>query len=103
MFNHLVTLEEHNSYSVELWSLVSSGALRTNIHNEYPFTAEGVRQAHIDLTSGTTSGKLLIKVKKLTGSPHKTRTRLYDVYDVMGIISKGEVIRLSNGYYCLNL
>ena len=57
-----MTLEEHNSSSTELWSLVSSGALRTSIHNEYPFTAEGVRQAHIDLTVGATSGKLLIKV-----------------------------------------
>jgi NADPH2:quinone reductase len=57
-----VTLEEHNSYSVELWELVSSGALKTAIHAEYPFTAEGVRQAHLDLTAGTTSGKLLIKV-----------------------------------------
>ena len=60
--NYLVTLEERNSYSAELWGLVSSGALRINIHTEYPFTAEGVRQAHTDLTTGTTTGKLLIKV-----------------------------------------
>jgi NADPH2:quinone reductase len=62
VFNYLVTLEEHNSYSVELWGLVSSGALRANVHKEYPFTAEGVQQAHTDLTAGTTSGKLLIRV-----------------------------------------
>ncbi|KAH9048228.1 NAD-P-binding protein [Lactarius hengduanensis] len=60
--NYLVTLEERNDYSAELWGLVSSGALRLVIHTEYPFTAEGVRQAHTDLTSGKTTGKLLIKV-----------------------------------------
>lgn len=60
--NYQVTLEERNSYSAELWGLVSSGTLRINIHAEYPFTAEGVRQAHTDLTTGKTIGKLLIKV-----------------------------------------
>ncbi|KAI0003410.1 NAD(P)-binding protein [Russula compacta] len=62
MNTYTVTLEERNDYSRELWSLVSSGALRINIHSEYPFTADGVRQAQIDLTSGKTTGKLLIKV-----------------------------------------
>lgn len=62
VLNYLVTLEERNSYSTELWGLVSSGALKINIHAEYPFTAEGVRQAHTDLTSGVTTGKLMIKV-----------------------------------------
>ncbi|KAI0303551.1 NAD-P-binding protein [Multifurca ochricompacta] len=60
--NYTVTLEERNYYSAELWRLVSSGILRINIHAEFPFTAEGVRQAHIDLTTGKTTGKLLIKV-----------------------------------------
>jgi NADPH2:quinone reductase len=62
VFNYLVTLEERNGYSTELWGLVSSGALKINIHAEYPFTAEGVRQAHTDLASGITTGKLMIKV-----------------------------------------
>lgn len=62
LFKCIVTPEEHSNYSADLWGLLSSGVLRTNIHAEYPFTAEGVRQAHIDLTTGTTSGKLLIKV-----------------------------------------
>ena len=62
VFNYLVTLEERNGYSTELWGLVSSGALKINVYSEYPFTAEGVRQAHTDLTSGTTTGKLVIKV-----------------------------------------
>ncbi|KAI9456649.1 NAD-P-binding protein [Lactarius psammicola] len=62
VFNYLVTLEERNSYSAELWGLVSSGALKINIHAEYPFTAEGVRQAHTDMTTSKTTGKLLIKV-----------------------------------------
>ncbi|KAH9999118.1 NAD-P-binding protein [Russula vinacea] len=60
--NYLVTAEERNHYSAELWRLVSNGALRINIHAEYPFTDEGVRRAHIDLTTGKTTGKLLIKV-----------------------------------------
>jgi NADPH:quinone reductase-like Zn-dependent oxidoreductase len=60
--NYMVTLEERNRYSAELWELISSGALSINIHSEYPFTAEAVRQAHSDLTSGKTTGKLLIKV-----------------------------------------
>jgi NADPH:quinone reductase len=59
---YLVTLEERNRYSAELWRLISSGALKINIHTEYPFTAEGARQAHVDLTTGKTTGKLLIKV-----------------------------------------
>ncbi|KAF8497236.1 NAD(P)-binding protein [Russula emetica] len=62
MVNYMVTLEERNRYSAELWRLVSSGTLKINIHAEYPFTAEGVRQAHVDLTTGKTTGKLLIKV-----------------------------------------
>jgi NADPH2:quinone reductase len=60
--NYTVTLEERNHYGAELWDLVSKGTLRINIHAEYSFTAEGVRQAHIDLTTGKTTGKLLIKV-----------------------------------------
>ncbi|KAI6012610.1 hypothetical protein F5J12DRAFT_819149 [Pisolithus orientalis] len=32
------------------------------IHKEYPFTAEGAREAHMDLIGGKTVGKLLIKV-----------------------------------------
>ncbi|KAI0261022.1 NAD-P-binding protein [Gloeopeniophorella convolvens] len=60
--NYTVTLEERNHYSAELWKLVSSGALKINIHTEYPFTAEGVQQAQTDLTTGKTTGKLLIKV-----------------------------------------
>jgi NADPH:quinone reductase len=60
--NYLATLEERNRYGAELWRLISSGTLKINIHAEYPFTAEGVRQAHVDLTTGKTTGKLLIKV-----------------------------------------
>lgn len=60
--NYTVTLEERNHYGAELWSLVSNGTLKINIHAEYSFTAEGVRQAHTDLTTGKTTGKLLIKV-----------------------------------------
>ena len=62
VLNYLATLEENNSYSAELWGMISNGTLRVNVHTEYPFTAEGVRQAHTDLTSGATTGKLLIRV-----------------------------------------
>ncbi|KAI9456452.1 NAD-P-binding protein [Russula earlei] len=65
--NYTVTLEERNHYSEELWRWVSTGKLKINIHAEYPFTAQGVRQAHVDLTTGKTTGKLLIKVADYPG------------------------------------
>ncbi|KAI0035144.1 NAD-P-binding protein [Vararia minispora EC-137] len=60
--NWVVTLEEKNYYGNELFRLVSTGELKINIYGEYSFTADGVRQAQLDLVGGKTTGKLLIKV-----------------------------------------
>jgi len=60
--NYLVTPEEGLHYSTVLFNIVKQGVLKANIHKEYPFTAEGVQQAHNDLTAGSTTGKLLIKL-----------------------------------------
>ena len=42
--------------------LIASGAVKSVVCKEYPFTAEGVVQAHKDLADGRSVGKLLIKV-----------------------------------------
>jgi len=62
MVNWVVTLDEKNYYGNEVFRLVENGDLKIHIHGDYPFTAEGVRQAQQDLTGGKTTGKLLIKV-----------------------------------------
>ena len=62
MANYTYTASEALYYSNKLWSLVESGTLKSIVHEEYPFTAEGVRQAQTDLTGGKTVGKLVIKV-----------------------------------------
>jgi len=62
MGNYVVTAEEGLHYGKIFFDLVEKDVLRANIFKEYPFTAEGVQQAQIDLTSGTTTGKLLVKI-----------------------------------------
>ncbi|KAF8913234.1 hypothetical protein CPB84DRAFT_1742588 [Gymnopilus junonius] len=64
MNNYVYTPEEAEHYGKALFQLVGNGDLSIKIFNEYPFTAEGVKQAHTDLTErgGKTIGKLLIKV-----------------------------------------
>lgn len=62
MGNYVYTASEALYYSNKLWGLVESGTLKPTVHNEYPFSAEGVKQAQTDLTSGKTVGKLVIKV-----------------------------------------
>lgn len=51
-------------YSTKLFDLISQGAIKIQIFKEYPFSAEGVREAQADLAerSGKTAGKLLIKI-----------------------------------------
>ena len=49
-------------YGKELVEVLASGAVKPVIGKEYPFTAEGVVQAHKDLADGRSVGKLLIKV-----------------------------------------
>ncbi|KAK7683191.1 hypothetical protein QCA50_013864 [Cerrena zonata] len=60
--NYIFTLEEGRRYITELFDLVASQKLKVRIHKEYPFTAEGVREAERDLTGRKTTGKLLVKV-----------------------------------------
>ncbi|GBE89021.1 Probable quinone [Sparassis crispa] len=60
--NYVATPAEGRRYSTELYTLIAQGALKINVHREYPFTAEGVQQAQKDLTGGKTTGKLVIKI-----------------------------------------
>jgi NADPH2:quinone reductase len=62
MGNYMVTPEEALHYSTLLFSYVEQGIFNANVYKEYPFTAEGVQQAHSDLTGSSTTGKLLVKV-----------------------------------------
>lgn len=62
MSNYAYTPSESLYYGDALFSLLSNNTLKPLIHKEYPFTAEGAREAHMDLIGGKTVGKLLIKV-----------------------------------------
>lgn len=62
MNNYTYTPAEALHYGNALFSLLANGTLKTQIFKEYPFTTEGIRQAQIDLTSGKTTGKLIVKV-----------------------------------------
>lgn len=56
------TVEERDAYAQEAYRLVSNGDVKINIFKEYPFTAEGVRQAQLDLVGGKSVGKIIVKV-----------------------------------------
>jgi len=60
--NYCVTPAESLHYTSEFFKLIQNGALKVNVHKEYPFTAEGVVDAQKDLTGGKTTGKLVIKI-----------------------------------------
>jgi NADPH2:quinone reductase len=62
MMNFLVTPEEFDYYTQEYLRLVNEEDVKILIHNEYPFSAEGVRQSQIDITGRGTVGKLLISI-----------------------------------------
>lgn len=62
MANYTYTAEEAHYYGKKIFELIADGTLKLNIHKEYPFTAEGARQAQSDLVDGKTTGKLVIKV-----------------------------------------
>ncbi|KAG5652070.1 hypothetical protein H0H81_006425 [Sphagnurus paluster] len=63
MSNYVYTAEEAYRYGKEVFQLIGSGALKIHIFKEYPFTTEGVQQAHSDLVGRKTTGKLIIKVE----------------------------------------
>ncbi|KAG9120919.1 hypothetical protein FRC07_003346 [Ceratobasidium sp. 392] len=60
--NYLTEPAEFHHYGSRLVQLVKDGKLDIAVHAEYPFTTEGVRQTHVDITGRGTSGKLVIKV-----------------------------------------
>ncbi|KAG8969737.1 hypothetical protein FRC03_001082 [Tulasnella sp. 419] len=60
--NYIYTGEESRRYGAEFFELLSKGSVKVTIFKEYPFTAEGVKQSQIDITSRGTVGKLLVKV-----------------------------------------
>jgi NADPH2:quinone reductase len=62
MNNYVVTPEEALHYTAALFNYVEQGVLKPTVYKEYPFTAEGVKQAHSNLTTGRTTGKLVLKV-----------------------------------------
>ncbi|KAF5391609.1 hypothetical protein D9757_002429 [Collybiopsis confluens] len=62
--NYVTNAEEAYYFGNKAFRLILDGVLKINIFKEYVFTTEGVRQAHTDLTSGKTSGKLIIKVNE---------------------------------------
>ncbi|KAG9009703.1 hypothetical protein FRB94_011558 [Tulasnella sp. JGI-2019a] len=66
LFGYIATPEELRHYEDELFSLLGSGVIKAQIHQEYPFTAAGVQQAQKDITSRGTIGKLLINVSSAT-------------------------------------
>ena len=53
--------KEALKWNNEVWRLVADGTLKFRVH-QYPFTADGVKQSQLDMTSGRSVGKLLIKV-----------------------------------------
>jgi NADPH:quinone reductase len=62
MKNYIVTPTESHHYTSEVFRLIQKGAFKINVHKEYAFTVEGVVDAQRDLTSGKTTGKLVIKI-----------------------------------------
>jgi len=60
MHNYLAKeLMHYGQYTLEL---IASGAIKINIWKEYPFTADGVKEAQTDLVNRKSTGKLLIKI-----------------------------------------
>jgi len=58
----MTTPEEIEHYSQYTFGLIASGAIKVNIWKEYPFTAEGVKEAQTALVEGKSTGKILIKI-----------------------------------------
>ncbi|KAG8903835.1 hypothetical protein FRC01_008968, partial [Tulasnella sp. 417] len=62
LFGYIATPEEIRTYQNKYDELLGSGVVKPVIYKEYPFTAEGVKQTQIDITSRGTIGKLILKV-----------------------------------------
>ncbi|EKM61571.1 uncharacterized protein PHACADRAFT_248256 [Phanerochaete carnosa HHB-10118-sp] len=66
VFGYIVTPDEADYYLGELWQAIRSGLFKIRIHRVFPFTAEGVREAHqeINTPGSSLTGKLLIKISE---------------------------------------
>ncbi|KAI0785393.1 NAD-P-binding protein [Irpex lacteus] len=64
MPNYIVTPEESEHYTKELFKLLTDGVFKIRIPSRYPFTTEGARDAQTELTTpgGKLAGKILIKI-----------------------------------------
>ncbi|KAG8785468.1 hypothetical protein FRC12_017537 [Ceratobasidium sp. 428] len=62
--NYTTEPAEFHHYASTLLKLIKDGKLDIAVHAEYPFTTEGVRQTHTDITGRGTSGKLVIKISE---------------------------------------
>ncbi|KAF8942218.1 NADPH:quinone reductase [Haplosporangium gracile] len=60
LFQYITTREEFDALSSELLGLVAEGKLQFAIHKVYPI--QDVKQAHDDLESRKTTGKLVLKL-----------------------------------------
>ncbi|KAG8683644.1 hypothetical protein FRC11_013260 [Ceratobasidium sp. 423] len=60
--NYITEPAEFHEYATELFDLIKNGKLDFAVHAEYPFTTEGMRQTHTDITGRGTSGKLVVKI-----------------------------------------
>jgi len=60
LFQYITTREEFDALSSELLGLVAKGKLQFAIHKVYPI--QDVKQAHDDLESRKTTGKLVLKL-----------------------------------------
>ncbi|KAI9012586.1 hypothetical protein CLU79DRAFT_829049 [Phycomyces nitens] len=58
--NYLVTKEERDKWFGELWRLLEGGHIKVHIHKIYDL--KDASQAHIDIESRKTTGKLLLRV-----------------------------------------
>jgi NADPH2:quinone reductase len=58
--NYVTTRSELEFYCAELFDLIASGKVKILVHKVYPLA--DAAQAHIDLESRKSSGKLLLKL-----------------------------------------
>ena len=62
--NYVVTKEEMQTYSSEMFDLYAKGAFKLSRWQDgYPFSVEGMRQAHEDLAGRKTTGKLVVHMQ----------------------------------------
>lgn len=59
LFNYLVTKEESTRWWSELFELLGKGVIKAHVHKTYAL--KDAAQAHLDIESRKTTGKLLIK------------------------------------------